>query len=82
MKPRNKFRRIVSKLIHLKSKHKGDKKGIQIDNNLATEKKWKLLKVTPDSSLKNFKDRKRKQFILAIIAAITFTVGTNLGIFA
>ena len=53
-------------------------KEIVLDKRLSFEEKVELLKLKIDYALKNLKGKKRKQFILLLIATLTFFYGNNI----
>ena len=55
-----------------------DIKEIVLDKRLSFEEKVELLKLKIDYALKNLKGTKRKQFILLLIATLTFFYGNNI----
>lgn len=55
-----------------------DIKEILLDKRLSFEEKVELLKLKIDYALKNLKGSKRKQFILLLIATLTFFYGNNI----
>lgn len=55
-----------------------DIKEIVFDKRLSFEDKVELLKLKIDYALKNLKGTKRKQFILLLIATLTFFYGNNI----
>lgn len=77
MAPGKKFVRIVNKLRKINPNYPSEIKEILLDRELGNEEKWEMLKVKIEYALKNLTGRKRRQFILTIIALIAFTVGTN-----
>lgn len=59
-----------------------DIKEIVLDKRLSFEEKVELLKLKIDYALKNLKGTKHKQFILLLIATLTFFYGNNIVGFA
>ena len=55
-----------------------DIREIVLDKRLSFEEKVELLKLKIDYALKNLKGKKRKQFILLLIATLTFFYGNNI----
>lgn len=53
-------------------------KEIVLDKRLSFEEKVELLKLKIDYALKNLKGKKRKQFILLLIATLAFFYGNNI----
>jgi len=76
--PGRKIGRIVRRLKSINPDHTKDIKEILLDKNLTLEEKIKFLKLKMDYALKNLKGKKRKQFILFLIPALTFFYGNNI----
>ena len=80
--PGKKFLRLYKRIKGIDPQHSLDIKEILLDRELTNQDKLDLLKIKIESTLKNFKGSKRKQFILLIIATILFSVGGNFALFA
>ena len=76
--PGRKIGRIVQRLKGINPDHTEDIKEILLDKNLTLEEKMEFLKLKIDYALKNLKGKKRKQFILFLIAILTFFYGNNI----
>lgn len=77
MAPGTKLRSIVRKLQRIDPTQTRDIREILLDKDLGKQEKWELLRLKIEYALKNLRGRKRRQFILLVIAAITFAVGTQ-----
>lgn len=77
--PGRKFAKIVKHFKGLDPMDQNlDIKEIILDKRLSFEEKVELLKLKIDYALKNLKGTKRKQFILLLIATLTFFCGNNI----
>lgn len=76
--PGRKLGRIVKRLKGINPDHTEDIKEILLDKNLTLEEKMEFLKLKIDYALKNLKGKKRKQFILLLVAILTFFYGNNI----
>lgn len=76
--PGCKIGRIVQRLKSINPDHTEDIKEILLDKNLTLEERIEFLKLKIDYALKNLKGKKRKQFILFLIAILTFFYGNNI----
>lgn len=80
--PGKKFVRLYRTIKGVDPHYPRDIKEILYDKTLSNDEKLVILKIKIESTLKNLKGSKRKQFILFVIATILFSVGGNFVLFA
>ena len=80
--PGKRFVRLYDRIKGINPQHSIEIREILFDSELTNKDKVELLKIKIDSTLKNLKGSKRKQFILFVIATILFSVGGNFTLFA
>jgi hypothetical protein len=80
--PGKRFVHLYKRIQAIDPQHSVDIKEILLENELDNRDKVELLKIKIQSVLKNLKGKKRKQFILFVIATILFSVNGNFVLFA
>jgi hypothetical protein len=80
--PGKRFVHLYKRINAIDPQHSIDVKEILLENQLDNRDKVELLKIKLQSVLKNLKGKKRKQFILFVIATILFSVNGNFVLFA
>jgi len=76
--PGRRLVRIVKRLKGINPDHTEDIKEILLDKNLTLEEKMEFLKLKINYALKHLKGKKRKDFILLLVAILIFFYGNNL----
>lgn len=76
--PGRKLGQMARRLKGINLDHTKDIKEILLDKTLTLEEKMEFLKLKIDYALKNLKGKKRKQFILVLVAILTFFYGNNI----